>query len=297
MKQSHAQRMHLILTRSAIGFGRSLMRIGVSSYIPDYFTKWYWLYMHSAIKSEHTRIFTSHGSKLICDPDDPVDMAMLFGTYERSTTRLLMRELRPGMVFLDIGAHIGYYTCLAAKLVGPRGRVVAFEPHSRNVALLRNNVTVNGYDQVTVVNKAVWDREERKLLYENEAWGSHSLYQYASAFTGAALEVETVSLDHFTSSQGLDRVDVVKIDAEGSEVPVLRGMRNLLSKSSSAKIIIEYYPEAQEASGISWEAFLRYLRSSGFSSIRVIDNDCRLRTVDETFKVPGLYANLFCTKE
>jgi FkbM family methyltransferase len=297
MNQVDAETMRLFLTRSAITVGRSLMRIGVSGYIPDFVTKWYWRYMHFAMKSAHTRVFTSNGSKLICDPNDPVDMAMLFGSYERSTTQLLMRELQPGMVFFDVGAHIGYYTCLAARLVGSRGRVIAFEPHSRNVALLRNNVAVNGYDHVTVVNKAVSDRQERALLYEHEAWGSHSLYQFPSAFTGRTFDVETVSLDHFMASQQLNRVDMIKIDAEGAEVSVLNGMQNLLSKFPNVKIIIEFYPDAQAASDVLWDGFLDTLRSSGFSSIRLIDNDCRLQPVDESFEVAGLYANLFCAKE
>jgi len=117
--QTHGPRLRSFLTESAIAVGRSLLSTGLSRCIPDAFTKLYLSRMNSAMDSAPARVFSSHGSKLFFPPDCPVDAAMVLGTYELGTTRLLMRELRTGMVFFDIGAHVGYYTCLAARLVGP----------------------------------------------------------------------------------------------------------------------------------------------------------------------------------
>ena len=89
--------------------------------------------------------------------------------YERTATGIVQREINEGDVVLDIGANIGYYTLLAARLVGPTGQVIAFEPDQTNFALLRKNVEANGYRNVVLVNKAVSDHNGTAELFLNDA--------------------------------------------------------------------------------------------------------------------------------
>ena len=95
----------------------------------------------------HTMYLASSGSY------PPLDMAM--GRYEPETTRLFKETVKPGMVVVDIGAHVGYYTLLAAKQVGPDGKVYAFEPEPGNHALLLKNIGMNGYDNVVATPTTV----------------------------------------------------------------------------------------------------------------------------------------------
>lgn len=101
---------------------------------------------------------------------------MLLGCYEQGTTALCKKILRPGMTVVDVGAHIGYYTRLFARLVGPHGKVYAFEPHPDNFAILQRNV--RKFKNVVPVQAAVLDKEGEISLYESSiGTASHSLFR------------------------------------------------------------------------------------------------------------------------
>ncbi len=91
------------------------------------------------------------GHKLFLDKLDTLELATR-EIYEPLETQLLLKRLKPGQTFVDIGANIGYYTLLAARQVGPAGRVYAFEPDEENFKLLQKNTEINGYSNVTSVS-------------------------------------------------------------------------------------------------------------------------------------------------
>jgi FkbM family methyltransferase len=129
------------------------------------------------------------------------------GVWEPLLTQLVTHEIGRGDVVLDLGAHIGYYTLLFSTLVGPRGRVIAFEPEPRNYSLLRKNVALNDRRNVTTVDRAVSSHSRRATLHQAIGnLGAHSLFAHAD---DPAIDVECVMLDAFCEGR-VDAVDYMK---------------------------------------------------------------------------------------
>lgn len=147
-----------------------------------------------------------------------------FGSYEAAKQRKVMELVRPGMVCWDVGANVGFYTLLLAELVGPRGRVLAFEPVSRNIELLRRHVEMNGYRNVTIFPCALGD-------FDGEAGfdsGPNASMGHVTA--GGPLKVPCSRADTLLAAGEVEAPDVVKIDVEGAEADVLRGARGAMEK-------------------------------------------------------------------
>jgi len=192
----------------------------------------------------------------------PADMAM--GRYELSTTQVFEEILGPGMVVIDIGAHVGYYTLRAAKRVGMTGKVYAFEPDRENHGLLLKNIELNGYNNIVAAQMAVSDRIGNSTLYLTALdSGRHSMYHHGLPERGSAA-VETTTVDSFLVSEGWPSVDLVKIDVEGAEVTVLDGMAQLLKRSPELKLIIEFNPVLLQNAGVVPIQFLEDLASPGW---------------------------------
>jgi FkbM family methyltransferase len=175
------------------------------------------------------------------------------GQWESFETALVQRLLRPGDVFLDIGANIGWYTLIAATIVGPTGRVHAFEPSHENFALLRRNVAHNRLRNVVLKNAAVADVSGRGTLFLSpDNLGDHRLYQ--SAQERPAEPVQTVSLADYFSKRS-DKVRLIKLDTQGSEARIFAGMpANFMAEREIAALIIEYWPYGLAESGSGADA-------------------------------------------
>ena len=156
------------------------------------------------------------------------------GYIEAPLTEVLLERLRPGMVFVDVGAHYGYHTLVASRLVGPDGRVFAFEPARRAFELLQRNVV--GLGNVEVVNAAVHSSCGAGDLHDFGPGHSALSTLFATArvpdeerrtLTATTYPVRCTTLDDHLGAAGVVP-DVVKLDAEGSERAILEGMRGLL---------------------------------------------------------------------
>lgn len=169
--------------------------------------------------------------------------AYVFGTYEPEVAAAIQNSLSPGALAIDVGAHIGYHTLLMARLVGPGGRVFAFEPWPQNFELLRRNLELNGMANVTAVNKAVMVRSAEVKM----ASGADAVYSATSAVRDdGGIEASSISLDEFAASLSPgQRVALVKIDTEGTETDVLRGMTGLL-RSHRPDVIVELHGYSQQ---------------------------------------------------
>jgi FkbM family methyltransferase len=230
---------------------------------------------------------------------------LLQGHYEPGSKELLECLLHSGMVVLDVGAHIGYYTLLAARLVGPEGQVYAFEPEPENYALLEKNVVLNGYHNVKLIPKAVADRAGSvKLFISTQGNDRHSVFQNPRSLKHeASREVAAVSLDEFLENVGWPHVDLVKLDIEGAEPLALDGMRRLLDQPGELKLIVEFAPESLQNGGTSPETFLEKLSGLGLT-LSTIASDGSLRRLERT-NFPELVAqtedqgvvNLLCEKQ
>ena len=138
------------------------------------------------------------------------------GSYGFAKQRRFAELVKPGAVVYDIGAHVGFYTLLAATRVGPRGRVVAFEPLPRNLAFLRMHVSMNGMTNVVIQAVAVADHHGIQRFDDSAGPSEGHLAAEGS------LVVECVTLDELVASGEIPPPDLIKIDVEGAELMVLR---------------------------------------------------------------------------
>lgn len=177
------------------------------------------------------------------------------GTYEQTLTALFKAALETRQVVVDVGAHVGYYTLIAAREVGPAGRVYAFEPDPRTQPFLEGNARRNGLANVTVVRAAASDTVTTREMYLASNANRSSLHPSA---TLDGLErmatVDSVSVD---SVLGDRKADVVKVDAEGSEPEVLRGMQRSLKPETV--VFLEFNPPVLESAGDDPRRFGRWL--------------------------------------
>jgi FkbM family methyltransferase len=177
--------------------------------------------------------------------------------------RYLERLLSPGMTFVDVGACYGVYTLVAAKLVGPNGRVFAFEPARRAYDLLQRNIQLDGLANVHPYRMALSDRIGIVSLYHHPDSSRNSLGTTEES-TDPPEEVQTSTLDAILESTPPVHIDVMKLDVEGAEELVLRGARETLSATLPA-IIFEVNPEAATALGLSPRGTWDFLDRMGYA--------------------------------
>ena len=151
----------------------------------------------------------------------------LFGTYELDGQQLLAKLLKPGHTLYDIGGNIGFYTTIGAHLVGPEGQVYAFEPFPSSAQAIRKNAALNGFTNVSVYEVAALDHggtidlRVRSFSSWNEIVDPDNV---ANSDEGHIIKVPTVAIDELVEADQLKPPDLVKIDVQGAEISVLRGM-------------------------------------------------------------------------
>lgn len=198
------------------------------------------------------RPVTIHGQRIILDVAEFTATSPYFGgpVYEPETTDYLARHLREADVFVDVGANHGYFTLLAASLVGPAGRVVAFEPNPRVFAQLQAHVHRNHFEsRALLIPCALSDgpADAARLYVSRDAVNSglSSLTpDPALLATGGLSEAATVpvpveTFDRWFATAGLTHVDLVKIDVEGAEARVVAGMARALRSRCIRTLIVE----------------------------------------------------------
>ena len=221
--------------------------------------------------------------------------------YEQETTRLFERLVKPGMVVIDVGSHVGYYSLMAARQVGPAGRVYAFEPEPSNHALLLKNIELNGYSNISATRKAISNRVGSATLFLTSLDnGRHSTYQHGLPERGS-VPVETTTIDALLAAEGWPRVDLIKVDVEGAEMDVLEGTHQLQRKCPELKLIIEFSPALLGNAGADPFQFLEQLAGRGFEVHCIAEKEglLPLREVDRPSLVDRLLKdqgslNLFC---
>lgn len=161
------------------------------------------------------------------------------GSYESEKQAACARLTRPGMVAYDLGANAGFYSLLLARLVGPTGRVIAFEPAPRNVSLLERHIALNAIRNITVAPLCVGD-ECNDVDFELEP--NPCLGRVADGPTGFRVRMTTV--DSFVYAEGHPAPDILKIDVEGAESRVLTGMTTVL-RAARPILMIELHGHEQ----------------------------------------------------
>jgi FkbM family methyltransferase len=156
------------------------------------------------------------------------------GLHERALQQVLQQKLREGSVYWDVGAHIGFTSLIASRLVGPSGRVEAFEPFPPNQQRLTRSIELNGCTNVTVHPEALSSAGGQRSFFVHEASVMGSLIDGPARGT---IEVPCATLDDM--AQRLPRPDLVKIDVEGAELDVLLGGERLLA-AERPSLVVEF---------------------------------------------------------
>ncbi|HUS51485.1 MAG TPA: FkbM family methyltransferase [Candidatus Paceibacterota bacterium] len=262
-----------------------LVKTGIHRRIPvlvsfyDFFYQMFW---------PHKDIIEIQGSRMYINirEKDP-SMRRTFQTYagrkihEEATTNLFKKNVRKGDIVVDLGANLGYFTLLAAQLVGERGKVFSFEPEPKNYNYLVKNIELNGYKNVSAFQKAISDRNGKTQLFIcSYDTGHHTInsYEGIAAYSRGrsaekkSIEIETLTLDDFLKNKS-NRVDIAKIDVEGAEFLAIKGMKNILEKSRDIKIFLEFFPLLLKQMGSSPEELIKLLIEEHKFNIFAVGHD------------------------
>lgn len=224
-------------------------------------------------------------------------MALSQRRYDPLMISLFTQCLEPGMTVLDLGAQVGYFSLLAARRVGPQGRVFAFEPDPRNYAGLRANVHPNGFERVVrPLRKVVADRCGSATFYLAGSSRSSSLLVRSDRECDGFCTVEVTTIDAMPE---LQPVDIVKMDIEGAEPRALAGMAQTLRRNPDLVLFVEVNSSALRAAGTSPTAFVNVLCET-FDVVSAVDERTR-RLVplkhDASLEDLGPVFNAICSSE
>jgi len=163
---------------------------------------------------------------------------LLFGERELEHKIMLERVLRPGMTVLDIGANIGYYPLMELRLVQPGGTLIAIEPSPSNVALLKRNLALNGYNDIEIHEMAVSNETAKRKFYISEMSNLNTFHDTGTGslhLNGAAIDVATTTVPAVMRGR---RPDLIRMDVEGHEVEVLEGLLPAIKDGAMAPMVI-----------------------------------------------------------
>ncbi len=219
--------------------------------LPDHPGKWQLIKrlsksmgLHKIPPSEVT--VARNGITYRLDITDAMDRIIYYrGVHERLETKLCRCIIRPGFTCLDVGANLGYYTLLLAKLTNGIGEVHAFEPSPEETERLRRNVSMNPFNNIKIHSVALSNFTGKIGITERRKGGNTRI---AASPHETHLEIDCVTLDEFASSEGIDNIRFIKIDVEGAEVKFLEGGLNTISRFKPV-MIIELNPRALDRFG------------------------------------------------
>ena len=258
-------------------------------------------YSHSYLQTDHAEVF---GNKLFLNKKGLALSISHYGTYEKLEAKIMEEKIKVGNITVDVGANIGLHTLNMARIVGNTGRVFAFEPDPSNFEILEKNVKINNYQNIILEQKAVGDKNGRTTLYQSDHPGMHRIFPQTKQAKGQ-VQVELTSLDkYFIDSNLTDKINFIKIDVEGLEFSVLKGMKNILKNNKKIKILFEFMPKNTMEAGFTPIELLNYLTSYDFKLFCIDESTKKLLHVSNNEEVLKLCSstnntigrNLFCEK-
>ncbi|SCA57123.1 hypothetical protein MTBPR1_40146 [Candidatus Terasakiella magnetica] len=192
--------------------------------------------------------------------------------YEPELLFLFLRVLRSGDTFLDIGAHVGFFSVLAGHLVGAEGKGISVEPMAENHQAFEHNISLNGFDHVELVKGIISDENgESQIFFNADNDGGHSLWDPGThEFNQKSREnptqrpVHSRTLMSLLQSNRIRKVKLAKIDTEGAEVKILSASQNVLKIGQIDFIACELNPSALEAMGYHQKDLYDCVRACGY---------------------------------
>lgn len=214
---------------------------------------------------------TIHGVKYFIDPHDLIiaPQMVVYRQWEADISQLFRSLCRPDSVVVDIGANFGYFSVLAANLIGTSadGQVISFEPNPSLCKLLRRNREINwSIAPVTLHEIALGEREDELILHVPAEHGANGSLSAPLGVECSQIPVSVKPLDAVLPHDLA--VDIMKIDVEGHEAGVLRGAREVLARSPNLHLILEWSTKQMAAAGVAPEDVLALLE--GFVPHRIV---------------------------
>ena len=257
-------------------------------------------YSLSNLQTDYAEVF---GNKLFLNKKGLALSISHYGTYEELESKIMEEKIEMGNIVVDVGANIGLHTLNMAKIVGNTGQVFAFEPDPSNFEILKKNVKINNYKNIIVERKAVGDKHGRTTLYQSDHPGKNRIFPQTEQ-AKSQVQVELTNLDNYFDSDMIDKINFIKIDVEGLEFSVLKGMKNILKNSKKIKILFEFMPENTMEVGFTPIELLNYLTSNNFKLYCMDDKTKKLLHVSNNEEIVKLCSttdntisrNLFCEK-
>lgn len=240
------------------------------------------------------------------NPKDPViSGALLFRVYEVGETRFLNTHLKPGSLFIDIGANVGYYTALAQHKIGDAGDIIALEPDPDSYHYLERTVALNpGEARVQQFRLAAGRREEEVKLYiSDDNRGDNRLYDPGNA--SASINIRTMPLEHIVRSVQLPKKGqplFIKIDVQGAEGEVIDGAHTLFRGADELTLMMEFWPQGLREMSSDPAGLLDELESLGLALFELADDGTQLTPIvdkaDLVARHPGRkYTNIIGIKQ
>ena len=216
--------------------------------------------------------------------------------YEQETTLFIRKYLNEGDTVWDVGANIGYFTLEFARSVGPKGKVLSFEPHPEIFQVLQRNIIRNKYLNIITHNQACGSEPgQTKLFFSTENEGNHKIVENSNSNNFALTEV--VSLSNFLGEYS---PALIKMDIEGAELLALKGLGADYFKNNSVDFVIEYHPYEMSFFNVEGEELLDFFIEAGYKfrnlatgSFPIIDKHSILKSYT---KEDRSITNLFCSK-
>ena len=257
-------------------------------------------YSHLNLQTDYAEVF---GNKLFLSKKGLGLSVSHYGTYEELEAKIMEEKIEMGNIVVDVGANIGLHTLNMARIVGNTGQVFAFEPDPSNFEILKKNVKINNYKNIILEQKAVGDKHGRTTLYQSDHPGKHRIFPQTEQ-AKSQVQVELTNLDNYFDSDMIDKINFIKIDVEGLEFSVLKGMKNILKNSKKIKILFEFMPENTMEAGFTPIELLNYLISHNFKLYCIDESTKKLLYVSNNEEIIKLCSstnntisrNLFCEK-
>ena len=218
-------------------------------------------------KRRYRLVVPYDGGLVQVDTGSALEYSLLFrGCHEPHIVEWIQHVVRPGSVCLDIGANVGAHTLVMARAAGPAGRVIAFEPHPELARRLRENIGLNAYRQVDVVEAAISDKDGNAAFFGFEPGAFRQGISSLVPDERAKHELSVATLDGASLARrfGLERLDFVKIDVEGHDAVVVRALLETLERYRPL-VIFEYRKRRWEQAGASLADTLARLRARGYA--------------------------------
>jgi FkbM family methyltransferase len=216
------------------------------------------------------------------------------GIYEPDETKLVNTLIKPGDIVIDLGANIGYFTLLFARLVGPNGKVYAFEPHPYSFSLLKKNIEINGYQNIEAIQKAASNQKGFLELYQDPFNNTdHRIYPQDGKTK--QIQIETISLDEYFKE--LPYVNFMKIDTQGAEFLILSGMKKLLARSPNIKMLLEFWPYGLKRIGNNAQDLLTIIKEAGFLIFDISNKEATIEELINCYpSTIRKHTNLLCIR-